>query len=61
MLDLEDTLVGLTREQQQLAASLKTVSPREIAAERGVHRSTVYREIAALRAALSERGLDPAR
>ena len=60
VIDLGDALSGLTREQQQLAAALKTISPREIAEERGVHRSTVYREIAVLRASLAERGLDPA-
>lgn len=59
VLDLRHALASLSREHQQLAEALKTQTPAEIAAERGVHRCTVYREIAALRSALSEAGLDP--
>ena len=58
-IDLERGLAALSREEQQLAAALKTQLPREIAAERGVHRSTVYRDIATMRENLAEFDLDP--
>jgi DNA-directed RNA polymerase specialized sigma24 family protein len=43
---------------RRLVHELSTRTPREIAAERGVHPSTVYRELAAVRAVFAE--LSPA-
>lgn len=60
-LDLPRGIAAMTRDRQQLAESLKTQTPVEVAAERGVHRSTVYRDIASIRGTLSEFGLDPRR
>lgn len=58
-LDLPRGIAAMTRARQQLAESLKTQTAVEVAAERGVHRSTVYRDIASIRGTLSEFGLDP--
>jgi len=60
-LDLPRGIAAMSRSHQQLAESLKTQSPADIAAERDVHRSTVYRDIASIRGTLSEFGLDPRR
>jgi len=59
-MDLPRGLSSMDRRHQELAESLKTQTVAEIAAERGVHRSTVYRDIAAMRTTLTEHGLDPA-
>jgi hypothetical protein len=59
VLDLRHGIAAMSRRHQQLAEALKTQTAAEVAAERRVHRSTVYREIASMRAALSGVGLDP--
>lgn len=58
-LDLPRGIAAMNRRRQQLAESLKTQTPVEVAAERRVHRSTVYRDIASMRGTLSELGLNP--
>jgi DNA-directed RNA polymerase specialized sigma24 family protein len=59
VLDLRQRLSGLNRRQQQLAEALKNQTKQEIAAERGVHRATIYRDIAAMRDVLSTFNLSP--
>lgn len=58
-LDLDHAFAAMDRGHQELAESLKTQTVAEIAAERGVHRSTVYRDLGTMRAALSELDLQP--
>jgi len=58
-LDLRSGLSRLSRRQQFLAEALKTLRVSEIAAEKGQHRSTVHRDLAAMRHTLSASGLDP--
>lgn len=53
-LDLEAAEVRLPPDLRAVAAKLRSLSPAQIAAERGVHRGTVYREIASLRGVLEE-------
>jgi DNA-directed RNA polymerase specialized sigma24 family protein len=57
VLDLRHGIAAMSRRHQQLAEALKIQTAAEVAAERRVHRSTVYREIASMRAALSGFGL----
>ncbi|WP_458789209.1 sigma-70 RNA polymerase sigma factor region 4 domain-containing protein [Adonisia turfae] len=59
-IDLERGLGRLDADQRKLAEDLKTQTPREIAAEAGVHRSTVYRAIAGIREEMSGLGLGAA-
>jgi len=59
-IDLDRGLGRLDAEQRKLAENLKTQTPREIAAESGVHRSTVYRAIAGIREEMSGLGLGAA-
>lgn len=56
-LDLEAALVGLPRRLRLIAEDLKTMRPGEIAAEMGVHRSTIHRAIAQIRTHLRDRGV----
>lgn len=56
-LDLEAALATLPRHLRLIAEDLKTKKPGEIAAAMGVHRSTVHRAIAQIRARLVERGV----
>ncbi|MBX3356507.1 MAG: sigma-70 family RNA polymerase sigma factor [Phycisphaeraceae bacterium] len=58
-LDLRTSLSRLSRRQQFLAEALKTLRVSEIAAEKGQHRSTVHRDLAAMRRSLTTAGLDP--
>lgn len=60
VIDLDHGLSTMNRRQQQLAESLKTNTAAEIAKERGHHRSTVYRDLAAMRVTLSGLDLQPA-
>lgn len=53
-LDLEAAEERLPAQLREVAAKLRTLTPAQIAAERGVHRGTVYREIALLRGVLEE-------
>ena len=55
--DLRIGLARLTHRQHQTAEALKNQTPAEIAAERGRHPSTVYREMASMRCHLSAVGL----
>lgn len=59
VLDLRTGFSQLDREQQILAEALKKQRPAEIADETGVHRSTVYRNIAAIRDSFDAIGLSP--
>lgn len=59
VLDLRAGFSRLDREQQILAEALKKQRPAEIADESGVHRSTVYRNIAAIRDSFDAIGLSP--
>lgn len=59
-IDLQRGLGRLDAEQRKLAEDLKTQTPREIAAEAGVHRSTVYRAIAGIREEMLGLGLGAA-
>ena len=59
-IDLERGLGRLDAKQRKLAEDLKSQTPREIAAESGVHRSTVYRAIAGIREEMSGLGLGAA-
>jgi len=56
-LDLEAALAGLPRRLRLIAEDLKTKRPGEIAAEMGVHRSTVHRAIAQIRTHLRDCGV----
>lgn len=58
-MDLHDRIGAMSRRHQLLSESLKTNTPAEIAADRGQHRSTVYRDIASMRVTLAESGLCP--
>ena len=49
-MDLEDLLASLPRDERWLAEELKYKSVAEIAEDAGVHRGTVYRRLASLRA-----------
>lgn len=53
-LDLEAAEDRLPAELRAVAAKLRILTPAQIAAERGVHRGTVYREVALLRGVLEE-------
>jgi RNA polymerase sigma factor (sigma-70 family) len=53
-MDIADALERLDDRRRRLVHELRTRTPREIAAERGVHPSTVYRELAAVRAVFAE-------
>ncbi|MFU8828376.1 MAG: hypothetical protein ACNA8P_02975 [Phycisphaerales bacterium] len=53
-MDIADASSRLNERCRRLVAELQTQNPREIAAERGVHPSTVYRQLAALRPAFAE-------
>jgi len=58
-LDLNLGLSVMSRRQQQLAESLKNKTVAEIARERGQHRCTVHRDVAAIRRKLAALGLAP--
>ena len=58
-MDLSRGIASLNERQQDLAKSMSSHTVAQIAAERHVHRSTVYREVAAVRTALTEYGLAP--
>lgn len=53
-MDIADASSRLDERGRRLVAELHTQNPREIAAERGVHPSTVYRHLAAVREAFAE-------
>lgn len=53
-MDVANASARLDDRGRRLVHELTTRTPREIAAERGVHPSTVYREIAAVRAVFAE-------
>lgn len=59
VLDLDHAFSAMNRRRQHLAESLKTNTAAEIAKERGQHRSTVYRDLAAMRVTLSDLDLQP--
>lgn len=53
-LDLEAAENRLPPDLRAVAFGLRSLTPAQIAAERGVHRGTVYREIALLRAIIAD-------
>ena len=59
VLDLDFSFAAMNRRQQELAESLKTSTAAEIAAERGHHRCTVYRDLAAMRVTLADLDSQP--
>jgi len=58
-IDLGRGIAAMSRRHQQVSESLKTQTAAEVAVDRRAHRSTIYRDIAAICETLAEFGLDP--
>lgn len=57
-LDVAGVMASLPLEQRDVCALLRTKTPTEIAREKGLSRSAIYKHIAAIRAAFIKAGLD---
>jgi RNA polymerase sigma-70 factor (ECF subfamily) len=57
-MDVASVMASLPPEQRAVSAMLRTKTPTEIAREKGLSRSAIYKHIAAIRAAFVKAGLD---